>query len=278
MAERALRRLRETYAAIQPVPLNDTAYERLWRCYQRAFLADRDLLAATGALDGQTRPINGVTEPLDIADIEKALCMPETLGLELRPDKLSECLGFVIIRYATRDPDSRRAFRKYLFDDALCGQEPRFDGIRSKYALDNALDVGNIMCSVEFVANGNAIVAAALLIATYKSVAIDRMKTENAFVIGKCLDRVCVGPSTNDQGNIGIKALAEGVNMRKICWIDQSRPLGNHSVAKLRFRLYLGDCKRVRANALQWGIAVAPCEGNARYNADMPVSVCAPEA
>jgi hypothetical protein len=251
MNERLSRRLRSTYDAIRPVACHPDSYERLWRCYQKAYVADDALLAAVG-VDARVSDINGVTEPLSVADIERALCMPQTISLEVGPADAP--LGFVIVRYATRDQRSKQSFRDYFYSEALDGTAPQFVSSQAQRTLEEALDLGNIMCSVEFVASANSTVAAALLIATYKWVAIERMKTENAFVVGKCLDRVQIGSLTNERGNVGIKALAEGVHMQKIGWITQERRLANGAAAQLRFAIYLGDCMRVRSNAMRWGI------------------------
>ena len=253
MNEQAMRRLQQTFDAIRLVPREPASYERLWRCYQKAYLSDEDLLRAVGA-NGEPRSIKGVSEPLDVKDIESALCMPQTIGFEVADGDTA--LGFGIVRYATRDRESRSAFRRYLFDEVLRGQRLQGASSDAQTRLEQALDKGNIMCSVEFVASGSPTIAVSLLMASYRYVVVGRLEADNASVVGKLLDGVRIGPHSNNEGNLTIKLLVEGMPSEKIGTIDEFRQLRSMT-AHLRFALYLGDCARIRQNAMQWGIPLA---------------------
>jgi hypothetical protein len=255
MNEQAMRRLQQTFDAIRLVPREPASYERLWRCYQQAYLSDEDLLRAVGA-NGDPGSIKGVSEPLQVEDIESALCMPQTIGFEVAEGDTA--LGFGIVRYAKRDSESRAAFRRYLFDDVLRGQRLQCARSDAQSRLEEPLDNGNIMCSVEFVANGSPTIAVNLLMAAYRYVVVDRLEADNASVVGKLLDRVGIGPHSNNEGNLAIKLLVEGMPSEKIGTIDEVRQLrSENAIAHLQFALYLGDCARIRQNAVRWGIPLA---------------------
>ncbi|MGE0536249.1 MAG: hypothetical protein AB7O68_14815 [Pirellulales bacterium] len=253
MNEQSMRRLQQTFDAIRLVPKEPASYQRLWRCYQRAYLSDEDLLRAVGA-HGEPGTIKGVSEPLEAEDIERALCMPQTVGFEVINGDTA--LGFGIVRYAKRDRESRSAFRRYLFDEVLRGQPLQITSNDAQRRLEVALDGGNIMCSVEFVANRSPTIAVALLMAAYRYVVVDRLEADNASVVGKLLDGVRIGPHSNNEGNLAIKLLVEGMPSEKIGTIDEVRQL-RATTAHLQFALYLGDCVRIRQNAEQWGIPLA---------------------
>ena len=226
MIERIPSRLRAMVDAVRLVECEPRTCERMWRCYQDAFVPDEDLLRAVGSRGEWPRAINGVTEPLTVAHFEQALSMPQTVGLELVDSTDSDALrGFAIFRYATREDWSRRAFRDFVLGDALCHQEPHFENRRIAAKFNDALSAGNALCSVELVASGSSTVAACLLIAVYRHVVVGRLKSDNAAVVGKCLDGVRIGECINEQGNVGIIALAAGLSLERVGTIDQTRLL-----------------------------------------------------
>jgi hypothetical protein len=122
--------------------------------------------------------------------------------------------------------------------------------------------MGNIMCSVEFVAHGNSTVAVALLIAACRQVVAGQMRTDNARVVGKCLEAVTIGPHQNKQGNVGVRTLVEGVHLRKVASVNETRRLTTPAFtsAQLQFGLYLGDCARLRQAAARWGTPITDSE------------------
>jgi hypothetical protein len=242
--------------------------DRLWRCYQRAYISDKQLRLAVES--PRDRCVNGVTERIHPHEIERHLHSAETIALELAPIN-AETNGFVIVRYATKETASRVAFRNFLFDHVAQCKSVCFVNESARRQLMAALAAGNVLCSVEFVTNGGPLHAAALLLAVYTRISIAILHDDNAYVLGKCLDTVTIGGRSNELGNTAIKSLAEGVSMNRIAVMSQLRQLNdaNHNMdvdagrrteglkldgATLRFALYLGDCMRVKALARVWGI------------------------
>ncbi len=253
MSEPLSRRLVHTFESVRLVSPDRESCQRLCSCYQQAFVSDAQLLAATDS--PHPTAINGVTEPMNVSDFDEILRMPDTVAFEVPCDSSDVPRGFLIVRFATRERNSRQAFREYFFEKALCGQAPSFYNPNAQKQLNAALSEGNLTCSVEFLAQRNSTVAAALLMATYKYVVQDRFNAENARVVGKCLDSVQIGTSCNDLGNLAVKTIVEGVAMQRMAIIEQHRvlrDLPSIEPALLRFAVYLGDFAKVRKNAVLW--------------------------
>ncbi|MEZ6145057.1 MAG: hypothetical protein R3B91_06415 [Planctomycetaceae bacterium] len=238
--------------------------ERLYHCYQEAYVNDDELYRRI--VDSVSDPelgIDGLTEPMTVDDFERLISREGVLTLEVA-DPVADTRppgGFVAVSYCTREPESIHRFRDNFLGANIEMSELVYASEEDDAWFHQFLDAGNIGCYSEFVSIHDPRVTLALRISSHQRVCIERMGRSNCGIVGKCLDEARIGASCNPHGNRPIKRQAVDTGLRPIAhtWQQRTLSLSPHAqlaeeatldtwssvTAELKFSLFVGGTEKL---------------------------------